>query len=178
MNASSESGLWATWIVVIKSLRGGANRGERGVDVVLVEEILRQRDRAFGRYGGDQPRIERAGARLVLFQPGDARGEDQPQQMRRALSKDGVGLRVCQPYVAAHLTQTTEVVALVEVERIQHLVGGTRHREEGAHGVLPAGLVLRHDAVVETLGALFRSQLADVRRTRHRTRRSRGSVAG
>src|SRR5438046_1950728 len=122
MNASSESGLWATWIVVIKSLRGGADRGERGIDVVLVEQVLGERGGAFGRFRGDQPCIERPGARLVLFQAGDARGEDQSQEMRRALLKDGVGLGTRERSVAAHFTQAAEVVSLVEVERIQHLV--------------------------------------------------------
>src|SRR5690348_10796038 len=153
MNASSESGLWATWIVVIKSLRGRADRGERGIDVVLVEQVLGERGGTFGRRGRDQPGVERAGARLVLLQPSDARGEDEAEEVRRALLKDGVGLGARERGVASDFAQPAKVIALVEVERIEHLVGGARHRQEGPDGVLPAGLVLRHDAVVESFGA-------------------------
>src|SRR6478735_2298651 len=127
MNASSESGLWATWIVVIKkSLRGGADRGERGIDVILVVHVLGERGRALGRRRGDQAGVECAGLRLVLLQAGDPRGEDQPEEMRRALLEDGVGLCTRERRVASHFAQAAEVVPLVEVERIQHLVGGAR----------------------------------------------------
>src|SRR5689334_190974 len=112
MNASSESGLWATWIVVIKSLRGRADRGERGIDVVLVEQILGERSGALGRCRGDQPRIECAGLRLVLLQPGDACREDQPEEMGRTLLKDRVRLGPRESGVAPHFAQPTEVVAL------------------------------------------------------------------
>src|SRR3954469_3227657 len=153
MNASSESGLWATWIVVIKSLRGRADRGERGIDVVLMEEVLGERGGALGWRRRAQRAIECAGSRVVLLQARDARGEDQPEEVGRALLQDGVGLGARERGVAPHLAQPTEVVPLVEIERVEHLVRGTGHREEGANGVLPSRFVLRHDAIVEPLGA-------------------------
>src|SRR3982751_1933658 len=168
MNASSESGLWATWIVVISSLRGGAHRGERGVDVVLVKQVLGEPGRAFGRSRRDEASIERTGARFILLQPCDTRAEDQTEEMRRALLEDGVRLRPRERGVAGDFARAAEIIPLIEVQRVEHLVGGARHRHEGADGVLSPGLVLRHDAVIEALGPLLGSELADVGWPRHR----------
>src|SRR5829696_4096768 len=123
MNASSESGLWATWIVVIggRSLRSGAG-GERGVDVVLVQEVLRQAGRTLGRLRGEESRVERTGARLAPLHAGHSRREDEPEQVGRPRREDGVGLRAGEHSVTAHLAEPAEVVALVEVERPDHLV--------------------------------------------------------
>src|SRR5215203_5626073 len=104
MNASSESGLWATWMVVIgrgmRSLRGGAHRGERGVDVAPVQEVLGERRRALRRLGGEEPRVERAGAGVAPFHAGDARGEDEAEQVRGPRREDRVGLRPSERGVA------------------------------------------------------------------------------
>ena len=56
MNASSESGLWATWMVIgIESAaRDAPGFFERGVDVVLVEEILVEGRGALRGLGGDE----------------------------------------------------------------------------------------------------------------------------
>src|SRR4051812_10303733 len=105
MNASSESGLWATWIVVIKSLRGGTDRGERGVDVVLVEQIFGERRRSLGWFGREQSRIQGAGAGVVLLQAGDARGEDQSEKVRGPLLQDGIGLGSRERGVAADFAE-------------------------------------------------------------------------
>src|SRR5829696_7943193 len=140
MNASSESGLWATWMVVIGrkegSLRGGTCRGECGVDVVPVQQILREGRGALGRLGGEQPRIEPASACVTALEPCDARREDEAEQVCRTRRQDGVRLGARERGIAAHLPQAPEVVALVEIERADHLVGGARHRKEGAYGVL------------------------------------------
>src|SRR5512138_1984201 len=121
MNASSESGLWATWMVVIGwgegSLRSGTRCGERGVDVVPMQEVLRERGRAFRRFGGEKPRVECTGAGVAPFHARDARGEDEPEQVSRPSLEDGVGLRARERSVATDLTQPSEVVPLVEVER-------------------------------------------------------------
>src|SRR3954470_18716200 len=130
MNASSESGLWATWMVVIGSFRGGARRGERGVDVVLVQEVLGQRGGPLSGFRGEEPGVEGTGARFVLLEARDARRQDEPEQMRGTLREDRVRLGAREGEIAAHLAEPAEVVALVEVERLDHLVGGARHREE------------------------------------------------
>src|SRR5215213_9647193 len=115
MNASSESGLWATWMVVIgeSSLRSGARRGERGVDVVLVEAILGQRGRALGRFRGDEPRVERTGAGVAPFHASHACREDEPKEVRRPRRQNGVALRARERGIAAHLAEPAEVVALI-----------------------------------------------------------------
>src|SRR6187549_3418876 len=180
MNASSESGLWATWMVVIGrkegSLCDGTCRGERGVDVVPVQEILGEGCGALGRLRGEQAHIERSGACVAALEPCDARREDEPEQMCRTRLQDGVRLGARERGVAAHLPQPPEVVALVEIEGADHLVRGTCHRKEGAYGVLATGFVLRHDAVVEPLGALLRGELADVGRARRGARRRTSRV--
>ena len=185
MNASSESGLWATWMVVIGSGRGITSAAERAAASAASMSFWCRRysgscRRAFGRLRGERAARRSARARGVApLQLRDARGEDEPEQVRRARPEDGVGLGACERGVAADLAQPAEVVALVEVERADHLVGGARHREEGAHGVLAARLVLGHDAVVQPLGALLRGELADVGRARRRRRPAhRPSPAG
>src|SRR5688572_20926135 len=129
MNASSESGLWATWMVVIGegegsqgSLRCGACRGDRPIDVVPVQEVLGQRGRAFGRLGGEQARIERTGADVVPFHARRASSQDEPEQMRRSCAEDGIRLRARERGVASDLAQPPQIVALVEGERIERLV--------------------------------------------------------
>src|SRR4029079_1654650 len=115
MNASSESGLWATWMVVIGrgegSLRSGARRGNGGVDVVPVQEVLGERGRALRRLGGEEPRIQRAGACVAPLHACDAGGEDEPEQVRGPRLQDRVGLRAREGRVAADLTQPAQVVA-------------------------------------------------------------------
>src|SRR5215211_4201477 len=118
MNASSESGLWATWMVVIggESLRSSAGRGERGVDVVLVQEVLGQARRALDRFRGDEPGLERPGARVVPLHASRARGEEEPEQVGRPGGEDGVGLGAGERGIATHFTQPAEVVPLIEIE--------------------------------------------------------------
>src|SRR5687768_4703289 len=124
MNASSESGLWATWMVVIGrsegSLRGGTRRGERGVDVVPVQEVFGECRRALGRLRGEEPRVEGAGACVAPLKARDARSEDEPEQVGRARAEDGVGLGARERGVAAHFPESAEIVALVEVEGADH----------------------------------------------------------
>src|SRR5678816_3092125 len=97
MNASSESGLWATWMVVIGwgegSLGGGTGRGERGVDVVPMQEILGERGRTLRRLGGEEPGVERTSAGGAAFHARDPRGEDEPEQVRRPRFQDRVDQR-------------------------------------------------------------------------------------
>ena len=88
--------------------------------------------------------------------------------------EDRVRLGAREGHVAADLAEPAEVVALVEVERLDHLVGGAGHRQEGAHRVGASCLVLGHDAIVQPFGALLRRHLADVGRAR-RARRRAGS---
>ena len=76
--------------------------------------------------------------------------------MIRVLREDRVGLGAGERLVARDRGDATHVVALVEVERAEHLVGGDRHRREELHAVGAAALVLAHHAVVETHGALRR----------------------
>jgi hypothetical protein len=86
----------------------------------------------------------------------DAGGEGETEQMRGTLGEDGIGLGACERRVATHFTESAEIVALIEVELPEHLVGGAGHGKEGAHGIRPPGLVLGHDPVVQSLGALPR----------------------
>src|SRR5678815_4565320 len=117
MNASSESGLWATWMVVIgsgkRSLRSGTRRGERGIDVVPVQEVLGERRRALRRLRGEESRVERAGARVALLHAGDPCGEDEAEQVRRPRREDRVGLGAGEHRVPADLAEPAEVVAPV-----------------------------------------------------------------
>ena len=59
--------------------------------------------RALRRLRGEEPRVERAGARVVPSQLRGARGEDEPEQVRRACGEDRVGLGACERDVAADL---------------------------------------------------------------------------
>src|SRR5690349_19311247 len=115
MNASSESGLWATWMVVIGkgrgSLRSGTRRGERGVDDVPVRRIFGKCRGALLRLGGNESRVESAGACVASLHARDAGGEDEPEQMGRPRLQDRVGLRARERRVAADLAEPAEVVA-------------------------------------------------------------------
>src|SRR5829696_10160888 len=136
MNASSESGLWATWMVVIggESLRRSSGRGERGVDVVLVQQVLGQTSRTLGRLRGEESRVERTCTRVAPLQARDARRENEPEQMRRPRREDGVRLSAGERGVAPDLAEPAQIVALVKVERADHFVCRAGHRQEGAHG--------------------------------------------
>src|SRR4051794_13020337 len=162
MKASSESGLWATWMVVISSFLWLARRGERGIDVVLVEQVFGQRRGALSWFRGEELGVERAGAGVVLLHARRAGAEDETEQMGGAGGEDGVGFGARERGVAADFAEPAQVVALIEVEWGDHLVGGARHGEERLHGLGATGLVLGHDAVVEPFGALLGRHLADV----------------
>src|SRR2546430_799831 len=102
MNASSESGLWATWMVVDKGLEGlgCGGRGlrtarlcETGVDLVHVLHVLVELLCPLGGRRGDEAAHEFAlGARLAA-QPRGVRGEEKAEQMCGLSFENGIRLR-------------------------------------------------------------------------------------
>ncbi len=79
--------------------------------------VFRERHLALGRIGGDELRVERPRARLVLLHACRLGGEDQPEKMGGPSAQDGVGLGAGEGEIAAHLGNAAQVVALVEAQR-------------------------------------------------------------
>ena len=91
-----------------------------------------------------------------------ADGEHETEEMVWVGAEDGVGLCSREVGESGDLRDAAHVVARVEVERLEHLVGRDRHLREELNAVGAAALVERHDAVEEAVGALARRQPRDV----------------
>ena len=101
-------------------------------------------------------------------------GEYEAEQVVRVLREDGVGFGVGELLVPRDGCDPAQIVALIEVESGERLVGGDRHRREELNAVGAAALVRAHDAVVESHGDLGRRHRAQVGRLARCTARRAG----
>ena len=129
-------------VIGIRGERIGFDGRERAaasaaVDVVPVQRGIPGAAAPLGRLRGEEPRVE--SARACGASPAelrDARGEDEPEQVRGVAGRRMVSAWArASVGVAADLGHAAEVVAQVGVQGPEHLVDGACHGSEELHAV-------------------------------------------
>jgi hypothetical protein len=121
--------------------------------------ILDEIATTFGGLGSNEVALECAGSGLVPSEARGANGQNETEKMVAVGAEDGVGLCSREISETRDLRNPTHVVPCVEVEWLQHLIGGDRHLREELNAVSPSSLVERHDPVEQAIGALTRREL-------------------
>jgi hypothetical protein len=86
----------------------------------------------------------------------------------RILAQDAIRLRLCQRQGTGDLTHAAHVVALIEIEWREQLIGGNCHRRKELNAVSFALAGQQHHAIVEAIGAFLWRKIGDVRRAHAR----------
>src|SRR5688572_21839477 len=122
MNASSESGLWPTWIVrvmdlVSEALSPASGRGQGGVDIGTVPGVFVQAAREFAAFGIEQPALEHGALRVIAASVGNGRGEEEAEEVPGRRLENCVGLGLCHIELPADLSHPPVIVPPVGVQR-------------------------------------------------------------
>jgi len=168
MKASSESGLWATWMICDMCLV--ANFRERlrfraarllqgGVDIGFVVRILLQLRCALGGGGSNEPLLECRARRRVASKARGLDSQDETEQVRGILPQDRISLRTRYHRIAADDSDHPDVVAVVCIGSTEHLVCLDRHWGEDTRAVQLSLGTVAHHTIEEPRGALFRRHL-------------------
>src|SRR4051812_31395436 len=154
MKASSESGLWATWMVLAMKLllRLFLKLVQRG----LVFQILDPLRRRFRSIVGEKVSLRLGLSRRVVLQPRDGSSNQIAEQMTGRLSEDRIRQGQRRRKVSHLQVQHGGVIAGIGITAVQLLVSAQRHRREALHlnGIAPFGGL--HDPVEEPVEALLR----------------------
>src|SRR5690242_10775416 len=178
MNASSESGLWATRMVrtamawmrvgekVWRALRSSAHRFlcliDSGRDLGLVSLVFRALLRQLRCLCGDETPLHALGSRAVARIARRRDGQNETKKMSGVLRENRIGLRARHWRRTGDFRDPSHVVARVGILSRQHHVGGDAHLREKGGAVFLALRIEAHDAVIEPVGALARRQRRNV----------------
>src|SRR5882762_8029204 len=88
--------------------------------------------------------------------------QNQSEKVIRVLAQDAVRLRLCKRERADYLSNTPHIVALVRIERGQHLIRGQSHRSEELNAIDLSLSREKHHTIIKTVGAFLRRQARDV----------------